>query len=226
MAHASSAHRNDLAASLTWIGRRIARVPVSMFLLTIITVLAVINGSLVHPTDPAITQRWGISWDNLARGRALNIPISDLLVLEWAHYLSTLFLVIFFTGAAEWLGGPLLAALTFWPPSWLGTLIAMVITKYLIHLTSWAPNPDLVHTADVGSSVGNWGSAGALVVLIYRIKPLLGQLLGAGFFVFLIGRLALHRSTSDIAHIFGLLLGFFICWAYLSRRRNDRGSAS
>lgn len=226
MAHATAAHRNDFAAGLIWIGRQFARVPVSIFLLTIVTILAIVNGSLVHSTDPAIIQRWGISWDNLARGRVLNIPISDLLVLEQAHYLSTLFLVVFFTGVAEWLGGPLLAALTFWPPSWLGTLIAMVITKFLMQVTSWAPNPDLVHTADVGSSVGNWGSAGALIVLIYGIKPLLGKLLGAGFFVFLVGRLAMHRSTSDVAHVFGLMLGFLICRAYLAWRLNERSSAT
>lgn len=222
MAHATSARNNAVAAGLTRSGHLLARVPVSLFLLTVITILAIVNGSLVHHTDPAIIQRWGISWDNLAQGRWFIVPISDLLVLERAHYLATLFLVICFTGLTEWLGEPVLAALTFWPPSWLGTLIAMVITKYVIHVTSWSPDPDLVRTADVGSSVGNWGSAGALVVLLYQRKPRLAMALGAGFFIFLVGRLALHRSTSDVAHVFGLTLGFLICRAYLSHRAIQR----
>lgn len=217
MAHATSAHRTSIFQGLIWFGRLIARVPVSCFILTIITILAIMNGSLIHATDPAIIQRWGVSWDNLAHGRIINIPISDLLVFERAHYLSTLFLVICFTGLAEWLGGPALAALTFWPPSWIGTLTAMVVSKELIQVTSWAPNPDLVHTADVGSSVGNWGSAGALVFLLYRFKPVLATWLGAGFIVFLVGRLTLHRGTSDVAHIIGSVLGFLICRAYLHR---------
>lgn len=225
MAHATRVHTSPFALGATWTGRLLARVPVSLFLLTVITILALINGSLTHPTDPAVIQRWGISWDNLARGRILDVPISDLLVLHRAHYLSTLFLVICFTGLTEWLGGSALAALTFWPPSWLGTLTAMVITKQLIQVTSWAPNPDLVHTADVGSSVGNWGSAGALIILIYRIKPVLGAWLGAGFFLFLAGRLALHRSTSDVAHVVGLSLGFFICWVWLRHHSGPSAAA-
>lgn len=219
MAHTARTSRGLLERGLARVGQFIARVPVSLFLIGIITIIAIINGSLAHPTDPAVIQRWGISWDNLARGRVLNLPISDLIVLQRAHYLTTIFLIACYTGAVEWLGGSLLAALTFWPPSWIATMATLVLTKYLLTVTSWRPDPDLVHTADVGSSVGTWGSAGALVILmlLYRIKPLVAWLVSIGFITFLVGRFAAHRSTADIAHIIGLSLGFFICRAYASR---------
>lgn len=225
MAHTASTTRGPLEQALVRAGQFIARVPVSLFLVGIITIIAILNGSLVHVTDPAVIQRWGISWDNLAEGRVYNLPLSDLIVMQRAHYLTTLFLIACYTGVVEWLGGSLLAASTFWPPSWVGTMATLVLTKYLLTVTSWRPDPDLVHTADVGSSVGTWGSAGALVLLLYRIRPLLGWLVSIGFLGFLFGRFAAHRSTADIAHIIGFSLGFFICRAFAASGRLSRTDA-
>lgn len=217
MAHATSIHHGQIVHGLARAVQFIARVPVSLFLLTIITILAIVNGSLVHHTDPALIQRWGISWDNLTQGHVLDLPISDLIVLQREHYISSVIVIALYTGMTEWLGGSIVAVLTFWPPSWIATMATVVLTKYLLTVTSWRPDPDLVHTADVGSSVGTWGSAGALLVFLYRIKPLLAWLAGTCFLVFLLARFAAHRSTADVAHIIGLTLGFLICRAYLAR---------
>lgn len=225
MAHTAATSRNPLEHGAVRVGQFIARVPITLFIIGAITLLAIVNGSFVHHTDPAIIQHWGISWDNLARGRLLDIPVSDFIVFHREHYLTTIWIIALYTGLVEWFGGSLLAAITFWIPSWTGTLVTIVLTRYLITATAWRPDPDLVHTADVGSSVGSWGSAGALLVLIYRFKPSLGWLVALGMYGFLIGRFALHRTTADIAHLIGISLSIVICHAYIARGRLPRADA-
>lgn len=224
MAHIAGTPHNALEHAIARAGQFLARVPITLFIFGIITLLAIANGSLVHHTDPAIIQRWGISWDNLARHRYLNVPVSDFIVFHREHYLTTIWLIGVYTGLVEWFGGSLLAALTFWLPSWGGTLTTVVLARYLIPVTSWRPDPDLVHTADVGASVGTWGSAGALVFLLYRFRPKLAWILAGGFTSFLVGRFLLHRSTADIAHLFGISFGFLICRAYVARGRLPRAA--
>lgn len=199
--------------------RLVRRVPVTLALTLIITALALATGSLTGPTAHSTIARWGFSLDNLARGRLGSIFAADLLVEGRAHWFSTIAMMLAFVAPLEALAGSRLLILVFWPSSILGTLIASLTVGLPSRLVAWNPQPNLVNLEDVGASVGQWGAAGALAVVVASRYRRLGQLLFVGFALFLLYALVFERGIADVAHPIGFLIG-----AYVASHARRRGS--
>lgn len=187
--------------------RLIRRIPISLALILIITALALATGALTSPTPHSVIARWGFSLDNLARGRLGSIFAAEVLVEGRAHWLSTMAMMLAFVAPLEALAGSRLLLLVYWPSSILGTLIASITVGLPSRLVAWDPRPDLVTFEDVGASVGQWGAAGALAVIIGVRYRRLGRGLFAAGALFLLYFLLLKHGIADFAHPFGYLIG-------------------
>jgi hypothetical protein len=198
----------------TTAGSLARRVPLSLAMAAVTTVLAIATGALSGGTPVSVVERFGYSLDNLRAGRLYVLPTSDWLVYGVRHWSSMLLLFALFAVPLELLGGTALLAKAFWLGSWGGTIVTSLAVASLGGPLGWHPHPDLVHEADIGGSVGAWSCAGALNVLIagwpawivWPARICLGAYLGHQLY-------AVH-GAADVAHLLGFLIGSCIgAWA-------------
>jgi hypothetical protein len=191
----------------TTAGSLARRMPLSLAMVAVTTVLAIATGALSGGTPASTVERFGYSLDNLRAGRLYVLPSSDWLVYGVRHWSSMLLLFALFAAPLELRGGTALLATAFWLGSWGGTIATSLMVASLGGPLDWHPHPDLVHEADVGGSVGAWSCAGALAVLIagwpgWIVWP---ARIGAG--AYLGYRFYAVHGAADVAHGLGFLIG-------------------
>lgn len=204
------------ARSWHWVAAWPRRIPLTLALIAVITLVALLTGALTTGTSTATVARWGFSLDNLRRGRVFTILTGDMMVYNARHFGSILAMLAAFVAPVEWMAGSGLTAVAFWPGSIGGSLITSIITALLESITTWSPHPDMVTAADIGASVGTWSAAGALTVLLGRVDARLVWPVRLALGIFLVARLIFFTETSDLAHTFGYCIGIGIAHVWVT----------
>lgn len=207
------------AGSMRWLTAWPRRIPLTLVLMIVISVVALVTGAVTTGTSATAVARWGFSLDNLQRGRVLTIFTSDMMVYNSRHFLSTIAALAVFVAPVEWLAGAGFTAAVYWPGSISGSLIASIITAFVESISSWSPYPDMVVTADIGASVATWSTAGALTVLLRGVDARLVWPVRIALGAFLLGRLVLFTGVADVAHPLGFFIGMGIAHLLVTRRR-------
>ena len=109
--------------------------------------------------------RFAFSWRVLLEMNWLAVLFSPFLHETWAHLLSNLFILFLFVGGLEYLVGSVIMVGCFLFASFLANplTVALLYFPLKLHLGSWLK---LFYEKDVGISLGIFGCAGALSLLI------------------------------------------------------------
>lgn len=188
----------------------VRRLPLTVAMITMVTALAVGTGALRGATPVATIERWGFDLQNLSRGRLHTALTMPLLVFDRSHLVTILAMLAVFLAPLEAVTSTWIALKVFWLSTIGGAVLASILVGWPGRLLGWRPHPDLVRHADVGASVGAWGAAGALAVLVAtradRRPWGLAVLLGG----YLLIALALYHAIADVEHLFGFAIGVLI----------------
>jgi phosphatidylglycerol lysyltransferase len=148
--------------------------------------------------------RWGFSWSAFTDHPARALLLSPFLHWNLLHLCLNLLVLVIFTGGLEYLAGTGIAALCYLVPM----LAANPVTAALIAaLHAWIPSMD-PSEIDIGASLGIFGCAGALGLLLRWGRWLVaglcaGAILDAGF----------SHLFMPLNHIVAAFLGLLLGWA-------------
>lgn len=201
--------------------------PFSLVMIGLVLILAYQTGSVHAGLDSGIRERWGYDLENIRHGRVWVLLSSEVLTGYPAHVHNTVWMLIAWLVPYEVVAGTRRALAAYWAGTLVGTGSAALISLLLIRTVDWDRSPDLVHSTDVGASVGAWGVAGALSVwLISRgsVWRVLGLIFPIGGLLYLGNILVTRWGISDLAHPIGLATGLAV--GVLVTRRWDRGASS
>jgi len=162
--------------------------------------------------DPNILNTWGFCWDALPSQEVARVLVSPFLHLNPWHLGANLILLFTFTGLLEIMGGSLFAFISY--------SASMLLTNPLTVITLWLPlhwiEPNwakhLVADTDVGASLGIYGCAGSLLLMLKHRKRTLALLVLSAIVI----AIATHTPLAlnhGIAVVIGLVIGIW----YLGR---------
>ena len=206
--------RADPAA---WPIRLVRRFAFSSAMLIGITTAAYLTGTIAHGLPGELQARYGYTLDGIIHGQVYRIVTSEMMTLYPEHVRGGLLMVLAWLVPCELFIGTWRTAATYWFGTLTATFLSALMSPLIFNPIGWPHHPDLIHSADVGASVGEWTIAGTLaVVLIRRGGPwrLIGMGLLIGGLRYLLHILGLRQGLSDFGHpmglSFGLLAGLLI----------------
>ena len=175
-------------------------------LAAVVTVIDVLNSTVLHPHYQTIVDHVGLDLDAVRAGRLWTMPAATLiqtdLGLRWQGPVLVLF-VLGSVGLLECLVGSVRALVTFFLSDWISAPLTALVIWGLGSLGSDTART-LAHSPGVGSSAAAFGAVVAAAVLLPR--PWREAVL-TGLFGYLIVQFTFERLDDSIAHLLAALIG-------------------
>jgi membrane associated rhomboid family serine protease len=187
----------------------------AVFVLNIYTYLN--TTGMLGELSPDTIRRYGFSYRDFANHKWLTLLTSNFLHFNYAHLCINLFMLLLFCGTLEFLGGSLLAALSFLIGMDANVPTGMILLPYLksINFGLWQ---HVFTYMDVGASLGIMGSLGALMQFI-KYKRLILMLVC----LLTVALAVIQNELFGIDHTFAVLIGYAVAHVYLQKRSQKRG---
>lgn len=193
-----------------WPLRLVQRFAFSIIMFVGITTAAYLTGTIAHGLPPDLMARYGYTLHGIAHGQVYRIITSEMMTLYPAHVRGGLWMLLASLVPCELFIGTWRTAVTYWFGTLTATFLSALMSPLIFDPIGWPHHPDLIHSGDVGASVGEWTIAGTLAVVLIRrggIWRLIGMGLVIGGLCYLLHILSMRQGLSDFGHPMGLSFG-------------------
>jgi hypothetical protein len=192
------------------------RIPFTLVMLLLLTLVALMTSTHLGQLPTHLLNRLGFAPRDLLQGNLERMFTSALVTSGGVVFWEAFGMIAFCVGAAEWLAGWKLAALTFWG----GHLLALILLTFIVTLSRHQLRQfgleAVIWARDVGPSAGYFACLGLASSLLKRPWNFIS---GTGVLAILTiallmpassGQSAQIKFSADLAHLLAFPIGWLI----------------